>query len=84
MKEMLQGLKTDIEAIKKNTNQGNSGNGKCEKARRNNRYISNKTQEMEERISGTEDMMEEIDSSVKENVKSNEFLTQNIQEIWYA
>ena len=37
---------------------------------------------MEERISGVKDMIEEIDSSVKENVKSNKFLTQNIQEIW--
>ena len=33
-------------------------------------------------MSGTEDMIEEIDSSVKENVKSNKSLTQNIQEIW--
>ena len=33
-------------------------------------------------MSGTEAMIEEIDSSVKENVKSNKSLTQNIQEIW--
>ena len=37
---------------------------------------------MEERISGVEDMTEEIDSSVKENDKCNKRLTQNIQEIW--
>ena len=39
-------------------------------------------QEMEDRISGTEDMIEEIDSLVKENINSNKFLTQNIKEVW--
>ena len=37
---------------------------------------------MEERISGIEDTIEEIDTSVKENVKPKNFMTQNIQEIW--
>ncbi|MGE9804282.1 hypothetical protein ACQP3L_27140, partial [Escherichia coli] len=37
---------------------------------------------MEERISGVEDTLGEIDSSTKENLKSNKSLTQNIQEIW--
>ena len=37
---------------------------------------------MEERISGVEDKLEEIDSSVKENVNSKKILTQSIQEIW--
>ena len=37
---------------------------------------------MEERISSAEDTIEETDSSVKENIKSNKSLTQNIQEIW--
>ena len=37
---------------------------------------------MEERISSTEKTREEIDSSVKENIKYNKSLTQNIQEIW--
>ena len=37
---------------------------------------------MEERFSGVEDTREETDSSVKENAKSNEFLTQNFQENW--
>jgi hypothetical protein len=36
---------------------------------------------MEERISGIEGMIEEIDTLVKENVKSKKFLTLNIQEI---
>ena len=37
--------------------------------------------EMEERISNTEDTIEEIDSSVKENTKSNKSLTQKMEEI---
>ena len=44
--------------------------------------ITNRIQEIEERISGTEDTIEEIDSFIKENIKSNKLLTQNIQEIW--
>jgi hypothetical protein len=37
---------------------------------------------MEERISGVvKDKVEEIDTLVKENIKSKTFLTQNIQEI---
>jgi hypothetical protein len=37
---------------------------------------------MEVRKSGVEDMIEEINLSVKENAKSKKFMTQNIQEIW--
>ena len=37
---------------------------------------------MEERISPTEDSLEDIHSLTKENLKSNKSLTQNIQEIW--
>jgi hypothetical protein len=36
---------------------------------------------MENRTSGKEDTIEEIDMLVKENVKSKKFLTQNIQKI---
>ena len=35
-----------------------------------------------ERITGTEDTIEEIDALNKENSKSNKFLAQNIQELW--
>ena len=38
-------------------------------------------QELEERISSTVDTIERIDSSVKENIKSNKSLTQNMQEM---
>lgn len=43
--------------------------------------ITNRIQEMEKRISGSEDTIEDIDLSVKENGKSNKFLRQNFQEI---
>ena len=42
--------------------------------------ITNRIQEIEERISGKEDTIENIDTTVKENAKHKN-LTQNIQEI---
>jgi len=45
---------------------------------RNHKHI----QDMEDRISGINDTIEEINTSVKENVKSKKVLLQNIQEIW--
>jgi len=44
--------------------------------------ITNRIQEMEEIISGIDNMTKEIDRSVKENIKSKKFLTKNIQKIW--
>jgi uncharacterized coiled-coil protein SlyX len=43
--------------------------------------INNRIQEIEERISGVKDTIENIDTTVKENAKSQKLLTQNIQEI---
>ena len=43
--------------------------------------ITNRIQEIEEGISGAEDTIENIDTTVKENAKSKKLLTQNIQEI---
>ena len=43
--------------------------------------ISNRIQEMEERISGAEDTIENIGTTIKENGKCKKILTQNIQEI---
>jgi hypothetical protein len=37
---------------------------------------------MEERLSGIEDTIEEINTSIKGNVKSKKLLAQNTQEIW--
>jgi hypothetical protein len=43
--------------------------------------ITNRIQEIEERILGAEDTIENIDTTVKENAKCKKLLTQNIQEI---
>jgi uncharacterized coiled-coil protein SlyX len=43
--------------------------------------ITNRIQEIEERISGTEDTIENINTTIKENAKCKMILTQNIQEI---
>ena len=43
--------------------------------------ISNRIQEMDDRISGAEDSIEIIGTKIKENGKSKKILTQNIQEI---
>jgi prefoldin subunit 5 len=43
--------------------------------------INSRIQEMEERISGTEDSIENICTKIKENTKCKKILTQNIQEI---
>ena len=43
--------------------------------------ISNRIQEMEERISGAEDSIENMGTTIKENTKFQKILTQNIQEI---
>ena len=46
-----------------------------------NLSISNRIQEMEERISGAEDSIENTGTTIKENTKCTKILTQNIQEI---
>jgi uncharacterized coiled-coil protein SlyX len=43
--------------------------------------ITNRIQEIEERISGAEDTIENIDITVRDNAKCKKLLTQNIQEI---
>jgi hypothetical protein len=43
--------------------------------------ITNRIQEMEERISGAEHSIENMDKTIKENAKCKLILTQNIQEI---
>jgi hypothetical protein len=43
--------------------------------------ISNRIQEMEEGISGAEDSIENMDTTIKENAKCKKIPTQNVQEI---
>jgi restriction endonuclease len=83
MNKIVQDLKLEIEAIKKIQPEGileieNLG----KRTGTTDTNITNRVQEMEERLSGVEDMIEEIDTPAKENVKSKKFLTQNIQKIW--
>ena len=44
--------------------------------------ITNRIQEIEERISDSEDTIEKLNVLTKENSKSNKFSSQNIQELW--
>ena len=85
MKETVQDLKTEIEVIKKTQTKGTVDIENLSKLTGTTETsITNKIQEIKERIAGTKDTIEKIDSLVKENIKSNKFLTQNIQEIWTA
>jgi hypothetical protein len=43
--------------------------------------MGDRVHEMEERISGTEDSIENMGTTIKENAKCKNILTQNIQEI---
>jgi hypothetical protein len=43
--------------------------------------ITNRIQEIKERISSAEDTTENIDTTVKDNAESKKLLTQNTQEI---
>ena len=82
LNKTIQDLKMEIETIKKSQRETtleieNLGkrSGVIDAS------ITNRIQEIEERISGAEDTIENIDTTVKENAKCKKFLTQNIQEI---
>jgi hypothetical protein len=64
------------------TKQDNTGDRKPKKEIKSHRCnITNIIQEMEERISGAEDSIENNDTTVKKNAKSKKLLSQNIQVI---
>jgi hypothetical protein len=73
IKKSMQDLKVGIGAIKK-TETGRilemENLGKITGQQTTDASITNRIEEMEVRISGTEDTNQEIDTSVKENVKS--------------
>jgi chromosome segregation ATPase len=78
----IQDIKMEIETIKKS--QRETALGLENLGKRSGviqASITNRIQEVEERISGAEDTIENIDTTVKENAKSKKLLTQNIQEI---
>ena len=81
LNKMVQDLKLDIEPIKKlymeaTLEMENLG----KRSGATDASIISRIQEIEERISGVEGTIEDIDSIVKENTKCKKFLTQNIQE----
>ena len=80
--KQLKELKMEIEAIKKEHRETalDIGNQKKRQGAVDTSF-TNRIQEMEERISGAEDSIEIIDSTVKDNVKWKKLLVQNIQEI---
>jgi len=78
----IQDLKVEAETIKKTKMEANLD---VEDLRKRSGIIDvsiiNRIQEIEERIPGVEDTIDEIDTMVTENSKHKKLLTQNIQEI---
>jgi chromosome segregation ATPase len=82
LSKTIQDLKIEVKTIKKSQRETTLEIeilGK--KSRITDASISNRIQEMEERISGAEDSTENMDTAIKENEKCKEIVTQNIQEI---
>jgi uncharacterized coiled-coil protein SlyX len=82
LSKIIQDLKLEIEKIKKSQRETileieNLG----KRSGDTHASITNRIKETEERITGAEDTIENIDTTVKENAKCKKFLTQNIQEI---
>jgi len=80
--KQLKELKMEIEAIKKE-HMETTLDIENQKKRQGavDTSITNRIQEIEERLSGAEDSIEIIDTTVKDNVKRKKLLVQNIQEI---
>jgi prefoldin subunit 5 len=80
LNKTIQDLKSEVETIKKSQRETtleieNLGKRKGVI----DESITNRIQEIEERISGAEDAIENIDTIVKENAKWEKLLKQNIQ-----
>ena len=85
MKELnktIQDLKVEVETIKKSQSETSL---EVENIGKNSGVvdvsINNRIQEIEERTSGAQDSIENIDSKVKEDAKCIKLVTQNIQEL---
>jgi chromosome segregation ATPase len=82
LNKIIQDLKMEVETIKKTQREttleveilGNKS-GPIDAS------ITNRIQEMEERISGAEDCIENMDTTIKVNAKCKKILNQNIQKI---
>jgi septation ring formation regulator EzrA len=82
LNKTIQDLKMAVEAIKKSQRETTLEIETLGKKSGNiDGNISNRIQEMEERISGAEDSIENMDTTTKENAKFKSIITQNIQEI---
>jgi chromosome segregation ATPase len=82
MNKTTQDLKMEIETIKKSQRETTlEPENLGKRSRVIDASITNRIQEIEEKISGTEDSIENIDTTIKENAQSKKLLTQNIQEI---
>jgi hypothetical protein len=82
MNKTIQDLKMELETIKKSQREINlelENLGKRPGVI--DASITNRIQGIEERISDAEYIIENIDTTVKENAKTKKLLTQNIQEI---
>jgi hypothetical protein len=82
MNKTMLDLKREVDIIKKTQSEANleiETLGK--KSGTINSNIHNRIQEMEERISGAEDSIENMGTTIKENAKYKKILTQNIQKI---
>ena len=81
--ETVQDLKTEMESMKKSQVEGRlSMENLGKRTETSETSITNRIQEIEERISDSEDTIEKINALTKENSKSNKLSSQNIQEMW--
>jgi uncharacterized coiled-coil protein SlyX len=82
LNKTIQDLKMEVETIKKSQGETSleienlgKGSGAIDAS------ITNRIKKIEERMSGAEDTIENIDTTIKENVKCKKILTPKIQEI---
>ena len=82
LNKTIQDLKVEVETIKKTQRESTLEIETLGKESETiDTSISNRIQEMEERISGAEVFIENMDTTIKENAKCKKILTQHIQEI---
>jgi chromosome segregation ATPase len=82
LNKAIQDLKIEVESIKKSQRESTQEiENLGKKSGAIVASITNRIQEIKERISDTEEYIEIIDTTIKENVKCKKILTQNIQEI---
>jgi hypothetical protein len=82
LNKIIQDLKREVNTIKKTQSEATLEIGTLGKKSGNiDASISKRIQEMEERISGAENSVENIGTTIKENGKCKKILIQNIQEI---